>query len=942
MKFFNHNTQTQNQLHRYVLRQWILVLLFSLAITAANAQTIFEISGVIKDSSTQEGIPGVVVMVKGTGSGTSTDAGGAFRFTTSVQLPFTISVSGVGYATKELIVTDRSTQLVIQLHSDNILVNEVVVAASRTAESSLLSPVSIEKIDIRAIREAPQSSFFDAVENLKGVQFTTLSLGFKVPNTRGFGNTTNSRFLQLVDGADNQAPGLGVSIANAVGPTELDILSVELIPGAASALYGMNALNGLSSLRTRNPFVHYGIGFYQKSAINHVDGKDANLSYYNETAFRIASPFNDKWAFKLNASYMIGNDWVANDSTDLNGTANLSTGLIGYNNPGYDGINSYGNESTNRRTLTLSGKKYVVARTGYNEKDLADYSLRNIKFDAGLFYRPIKGTEISYVYRVGTADNIYQRGNRIRLEDYSVQQHKLEFTNANVAARSYFTTENTGRSYNLRPLGENMDRAFKSDNIWFADYTTAWNNALSQGNTVEESHRLARLAADAGKFLPGTSEFEAKKSELAAINNWDKGAALVMKNSLWHNEIQYSFGDSSLLRGFTGGLDQRTYFIEPDGNSFINPVDSGQTLYFSKFGGFVQYTREFFNKSVKLVLSLRADKATYFAPVVNPRAAVVYTLKKEHHFRFSWQTGYRYPTLFEAFSYVDNGGVRRIGGLALMSQEDQIFENSYTRSSVDKFIAAVNADINSGFTQQDAISRNEALLVKSTYSYIKPEKINTFEIGYKALVLKDRLLIDVDGYFNQYDNFIGQVEVVKPNNGSIGTDDSTSWFAYDRTKNKKYRMWTNSLGTVRNHGASIGITWSINRKYTLSGNFTYSEITSVSSEDALIPAFNTPRFTANLSAGNRAITQRLGASVSWRWQDGFYWQSPLADGFIPAYQTLDVQATIQLPKISSHVKLGASNILNHRFTQYTGGPRIGGFYYVSFVFDQPLQLFNKQ
>jgi iron complex outermembrane receptor protein len=528
------------------------------------------------------------------------------------------------------------------------------------------------------------------------------------------------------------------------------------------------------------------------------------------------------------------------------------------------------------------------------------------------------------------------------LEDYSVQQHKVEFTSPDLVVRSYFTTENTGRSYNLRPLGENLDRAYKSDNVWFADYTAAWNNALAQGNNIEESHRLARITADSGRYLPGTPEFEAKKAELAAINNWDKGAALVMKNSLLHNEIQYSFSDSSLLHGLTAGVDQRTYLIEPDGNSFINPIDSGNTLYFSKFGGFIQFTREIFQKKLKLVLSIRADKATYFEPVINPRAALVYTVKNKHHFRFSWQTGYRYPTLFEAFSYVDNGGVRRIGGLPLMSQQDQIFENSYTRSSVDKYVAAVNADINAGFSQQDAITRNENLLVKSEYTYIRPEKINTFEIGYKALLFHDRVLFDADAYFNRYDHFIGQVEVVKPNSGSIGVDDSTTWYAYDRTKNKKYRMWTNSLGTVTNHGASIGITWSVNRKYTLSGNFAYSDITGIKGEDALIPAFNTPRYTVNLTAGNRAITERLGASVTWRWQDGFFWQSPLADGYIPAYQTVDVQLTLQLPKIHSHIKAGATNVLNHRFTQYTGGPRIGGFYYVSFLYDHPLELFKKK
>src|SRR5437016_855841 len=81
--------------------------------------------------------------------------------------------------------------------------NQVVVTASRRSESILRSPVTIEKLDLRAIKESPAPGFYDALENVKGVQMTTLSLGYKVPNTRGFSGTTNSRFLQMVDGVDN-------------------------------------------------------------------------------------------------------------------------------------------------------------------------------------------------------------------------------------------------------------------------------------------------------------------------------------------------------------------------------------------------------------------------------------------------------------------------------------------------------------------------------------------------------------------------------------------------------------------------------------------------------------------------------------------------------------------------------------------------------------------
>jgi iron complex outermembrane receptor protein len=69
---------------------------------------------------------------------------------------------------------------------------------------------------LSAIKSSPAPSYFEAIENLKGVQLLTSSLGFKVYNTRGFANPTNVRFVQLVDGADSQAPHIGAPIGSAL------------------------------------------------------------------------------------------------------------------------------------------------------------------------------------------------------------------------------------------------------------------------------------------------------------------------------------------------------------------------------------------------------------------------------------------------------------------------------------------------------------------------------------------------------------------------------------------------------------------------------------------------------------------------------------------------------------------------------------------------------
>lgn len=185
--------------------------------------------------------------------------------------------------------------------SDSALFNrpleEVVVTASRIQEKLLASPVGVSRMDSRQVRMSASPGFYDALGDLKGVQILTPSLGFRVINTRGFANTTNVRFVQLIDGVDNQAPHIGAPIANALAPSDLDILDMEIVQGIASALYGMNATNGLANIRTRNPFESEGISFRQQVAVNHVqDPHGVGAKKYTESAFRWANVLAKKWA----------------------------------------------------------------------------------------------------------------------------------------------------------------------------------------------------------------------------------------------------------------------------------------------------------------------------------------------------------------------------------------------------------------------------------------------------------------------------------------------------------------------------------------------------------------------------------------------------------------------------------------------------------------------
>ncbi|WP_216726826.1 TonB-dependent receptor [Hymenobacter siberiensis] len=833
---------------------------------------------------------------------------------------------------------------------------EIVVSASKVEEGFLQSPVTVEKLNARALRLTPAPSFFDAIEHLKGVQVITPSLAFKVINARGFTNTTNVRFAQLVDGVDNQAPHIGGPIGNILGPSDLDIMAVEIVPGTAAALYGLNAINGLANFRTKNPFSSEGLSVQQKTGVNHVGDPYSGAKLFSETSLRYARVLvADKLALKMNGTFLRGYDWVAHDQTDINPNGNATTGLFGASNPAQDQVNRYGNESSDRRNLTLGGKSYSVARTGYDERDLVDYNLQTLKADAALHYRFRPGTELAYTYRVAGFDNVYQRSNRFRLQDYRLQQHALSLTTPVVQARAYFTRENTGRSYNLRSMGENIDRSYKPDNAWYGDFATAWNAATAGGQPVPQALASARAAADAGRLQPGTTAFNQRLSQLQDVNNWDVGAALRVRASLLHAEAQANLAEA-LRRGgahlpatldLLAGADHRTYIVVPDGNYFINPNPGkdplNDNLTYSKTGSFVQAGGRFFAEKLRLTATLRADKNDYFNLKINPRFTAVLSPTPRQNFRLSYQSGYRFPSLFEGFSNVNSGQVKRIGGLRVMS--DGVFENSYLRSSIDRFNAAVTAGINGtpGQTRAQAIAASQGLLVKNPYTYIKPEHIRSLEAGYKATFGPGgRLLADVDFYYNSYRDFIAQVEAYVPvasgggaplpanaDLNAIATALNNTNLTGPAPTQARYRLWTNSQSQVYNYGGSLGLRYELPGGYLVGANTTYTRLDRTENGDGLEDGFNTPRWACNLSLGNENAYKNFGFGLNYRWQQDYYSQTFLVNGTVPAYHTLDAQLSYSVPAPNLRFKLGASNLLNRYYVSYLGGPSVGGLYYLS-------------
>ncbi len=437
-----------------------------------------EISGILLDKQTGEPMIGATVAVKGTGNGTATDIDGKFELRLTEKPPFTLLFSYIGYVQQEIEVkteADLKRSFNIKLATEEKTLKSVEIVDTRITQKQQESPLTIESMGLGAIKQTASATFYEGLGTLKGVDMTAASLGFVVINTRGFNSTSPVRSLQLLDGADNQAPGLNFSVGNFAGATEIDIQKVDLIVGASSPLYGPNAFNGVINLQTKNPFYYPGLTVSVK-------GGERNLF---EGALRYAKSYKnkngtDKFAFKVNFSYLRADDWAA-----TNMAASTNSWQPATNFGGYDAVNRYGDELPTKYSLNyddvLSRRNYPglgqIFRTGYEEKDVLNYNVRNIKANAALHYKITDKIEARVAYNFGFGTTVYQGDNRYSINNIRIHQVRAEIIQPDkFYIRAYTTMENAGDSYDGVFTALKLQEAGKSIAQWNAAYFNFWSN----------------------------------------------------------------------------------------------------------------------------------------------------------------------------------------------------------------------------------------------------------------------------------------------------------------------------------------------------------------------------------------------------------------------------------------------------------------------------------
>ena len=923
------------------------------------------ISGTVVDADDGSPLAGVNIKVKGKVVGTSTGVNGQFSLRVGQDPPLTLVLTMVGFSSKEIEITENNvTGLRVELSESLILGDEVVVSASRVEENILESPVSIEKIDAIAIQQSASPSFYESLANLKGVDFSTQSITFKSVNTRGFNANGNERFVQLIDGIDNQAPGLNFPVGNVVGISELDLENAELIPGVASALYGPNALNGILLLNSKSPFEYQGLSVQVKTGLNHFDSNvEDNPRAYQNYAARYANVVNNKFAYKFNVSYLNAADFVGQDTRDQ-GPASFGAVERGATsrdgNRVYDGVNVYGeplltigqiadgliaggnDDIAAIRSLLPDGELGAFTPTGYTEASFVDNTSESLKLGGALHYRITDNYEVLGQFNWGAGSTVYTANDRFVLDEFNIWTAKAELRNPNFFLRAYTTQEDAGNTY-----AANTIATLINVETFVPAYFETFANARTQGATVEEAHSAARTAGEQAQPRPGSSQFNNLFNQFRDTPISEGGAQFLDQSGLWHAETKYNFADvvDPSVVELIAGANVRRYDLNSDGTLFALK-DNGEEFNIDEFGAYLQASRNFIDDKLDLTGSVRYDKNEYFDGQFTPRISGVFTVAENHNIRASFQRGFRIPTTQDQFIDLDVVFRRLVGSNPVLVDRYNFETNTvYRTESVDAARQAL--------TEGATLTQARQLLQPVQFEEFETEKVSTFEIGYKTLIA-NRLFIDAYYYYSAYTDFIAEIDFTQAvdltDTNNLDGFDPVPGFDPDSDAGKnaiinntvsggrlqRYGFDVNASGTVESQGFAVGAELVLGGGYLVGGNISYNDL--ISQQDLIDQGFrasyNTPEWRYNIKLQNRRLTENLGFNIIYRWQDAYLWESSFGEGIVDSYGTLDAQVSYSVPSLNTTVKLSGSNMLNNYHVTSFGNPRLGGIYMISFTFDQ--------
>ena len=950
----------------------VMLLCFS---TAVVAQT--QVSGTVVDNNGQP-VPGASVVLD-SNTGTVTDFDGNFTLNTSQTPPFTITVSSVGLETKSLTVSSSAQALSITLGASSTELDEIVVSASRIAQRLFESPVTVEKFSTRDIQATPSADYFNGLANLKSVNVLEAGLVFSQISLRGFTDIYNEGLVTLVDGMNNQAPVFGFGVGNLIGLHDIDVQSVEILPGAASALYGADAYKGIVFINSKNPFDHEGVDISYRRGQTEQDA--AGINMFEDFAIRMGGKINDKLAIKATVSHKWGTEWAAEDYRH---TENRNI-IEGYstNNPDYNAVNVEGEQAfTSARIFRLLADQApaslasgllqlsdiapnyfdTIYTTGYNLVDLMGNDTYNTKGNFAINYRPNSKTEISVQSLIGTGKApLYTGATVYNLDKVLVQQHKLELKSGGLKAKFFYTHEDAGNTSITGYDAVNVANAQPGglEGGWGNAYINTYLGRIAMSQGIPLNMALlgvlggiqTHIQTTYGQVLAGVIP----ASDLAALSINDlfgdttplhvaaraaANANMLMPGTEAFNQALASSRSNSLQIG-TGSIVQDlskifNYEVDYDfgeklefgnlivGGSYRNyELATGGTLYtdydapieYNEYGAYAQLKKTMMDDKLTVTASARYDKQSVL------------------------ESGNFTPRLGFLFNLSENQNIRLTAQTGFRNPTNQdkfiglnqrsFFILGNERGSIDRFNTGLveldNGSIGS-FTGNYVMNNSVNQLDNSVadLNFAKPETVSTVELGYRYN--SSGFTFDISGYYNAYKDKIAGVYVYTP---LVDATYTTAAAAMAGGNFFEFQVDSNIDNDFSAYGLSFEAIKTLTPSLTANLIYEYNDLDYT--PDPVVEvnmSWNTPEH--RLKAGlNYRLDDVINISANGRYNSEYYYESSFFNTDVPENVVLDAKLSIAMDNFNSILEIGGNNIGGDNYIAIPGSGLVGTTYYAA-------------
>ena len=303
-----------------------MVVALCMVLSAGADETDAHIHGHVIDKSTGEHLPYIVVMLRGTTIGVTTENTGHYMIRNVPEGNFTVEVSAIGYKTQTREVNikkGRAYEINFVLEEDYVQIDGVIVSATRSETTRRMSPTLVNVVGMDAYNRTNSTTV------AQGLSFQ--------PGVRVENNCQNCGFQQVrINGLDGQYTQILIdsrpifsALAGVYGIEQLPanmVDRVEVMRGGGSALFGSSAIAGTINIITKEPVRN-------SAAISHTTTSIGGSAMHNTTDINASIVSEDnKLGLAIFGQNTAKDAWDANGDgfTELSTISGQTVGFRGY------------------------------------------------------------------------------------------------------------------------------------------------------------------------------------------------------------------------------------------------------------------------------------------------------------------------------------------------------------------------------------------------------------------------------------------------------------------------------------------------------------------------------------------------------------------------------------------------------------------------------------